>query len=107
MSRIKTPWYVLHAPEIGTKYDEFYKMCCKEGVLDKKTKELLLLAVASVFRCSNCIEKHMEGAFEAGATKEEITETLLIAVVEAGSTQLTWANQIYNKYLGDNGHKQV
>ena len=41
----------------------------------------------------------------AGATKEEITETLLIAVVETGSTQLTWAKQIYSDYLGNNGHK--
>lgn len=105
MSRLKTPWYVLHAPEIGSSFDDFYKVCYKDGVLDKKTKELLLLAVASAYRCSFCIEKHMQGAFEAGATKEEITETLLIAVLEAGSTQLTWANQIYNKYLGDNGQK--
>ena len=95
MKRIKTPWYVLHAPEIGMKFDELYKMCCKEGVLDKKTKELLMLAIASVFHCSQCIEEHLRGALEAGATKEEITETLLIAVVETGSTQLTWAKQIY------------
>ena len=105
MKRIKTPWYVLHAPEIGTKYDDFYKMCSKEGVLDTKTKELLMLAVASVFRCSQCIEEHLKGAFEAGATKEEITETLLIAVVETSSTQLTWAKQLYSEYLGGNGHK--
>ena len=107
MNSAKTPWYILHAPEIGTKFDEFNKICCKDGVLDKKTKELLLLAVASVFQSSNCIEKHLEGAFGAGATKEEITEVLLIAVAEAGNAQLTWAKQIYSKYLGDNGHKQV
>jgi AhpD family alkylhydroperoxidase len=105
MNSAKTPWYILHAPEIGAKFDEFNKICCRDGVLDKKTKELLFLAVASVFQCSNCIEKHLEGAFEAGATKEEITETLLIAVVEAGNAQLTWAKQIYSKYLGNNGHK--
>ena len=40
MSRTKTPWYVLHAPEIGPDFDEFYKVCCKGGVLDKKTKEI-------------------------------------------------------------------
>ena len=105
MNSAKTPWYILHAPEIGTKFDEFNKICCKDGVLDKKTKELLLLAVASVFQSSNCIKKHLESAFRARATKEEITEVLLIAVAEAGNAQLTWAKQIYSKYLGDNGYK--
>lgn len=105
MSRTKTPWYVLHAPEIGPDFDEFYKVCCKGGVLDKKTKELLLLVIASVLRCPHRIEEHLEGALEAGATKEEITETILTAAAEAGGTQLTWANQIYSKYLGNNNHK--
>jgi len=104
MKRIKTPWYALHAPEIGAKFDEFYYMCSKEGVLDKKTKELLMLAVASIFRCSQCIEEHLKGAYEAGATKEEISETLLIAVAETSNTQLMWASQLNSKYLGGNGN---
>jgi AhpD family alkylhydroperoxidase len=107
MNSAKTPWYILHAPEIGTKFEEFNKICCKEGVLDKKTKELIFLAVASVFQSSNCVEQHLEGAFKAGATKGEVTEALLIAVAEAGNAQLTWAKQIYSKYLSDNGHEQV
>ena len=105
MSHKKTPWYVLHAPEIGNKFEEFYKICNEGGVLDKKTKELLMLTAASVLRCPDSVEKHLEGAFEAGATKAEITETLLITAVEAGNTRLTWAEQIYSKYLGGNSHK--
>ena len=105
MSNMKTSWYVLHAPEIGMKFDEFYKTCSKEGVLDKKTKELLMLAVASVSRCSDCVEEHLNSALEAGATKGDITETLLVAAAEAGKAQLIWAKQIYCKYVGDNGHK--
>lgn len=105
MSIIKTPWYILHAPEIGMKFDEFYKICNKEGVLDKKTKELLMLAVASVCRCSECVEEHMNGALGAGATKGDITETLLVAAAETTKAQLVWTKQICGRYMGDNSHK--
>jgi AhpD family alkylhydroperoxidase len=105
MGHMNTPWYVLHAPEIGLKFNELYKLCNEGGVLDKKTKELLMLTVAFLLRSSDCIEEHLEGAFQAGATKEEVIEALFIAVTEADSTQLKCAEQIYSKYLDYNNHK--
>jgi AhpD family alkylhydroperoxidase len=96
-----TPWYVLNSPEIGGPFQDFYDACTGEGVLDKKTKELLMLSLASAFRCPHCTEAHIKAAFGAGASKEEITESLLIAAVEAAGTQLNWAKEIYLKYLGN------
>ena len=97
-----TPWYVLNSPEIGKPFSDFYNASNNEGVLDKKTKELLMLTLASVFRCPHCTETHIKAALEAGVTREEITEALLIAAVEAAGTQLAWAKEIYLKYLGNN-----
>lgn len=101
----KTPWFALHAPEIGGKFEEFYRICGEGGVLDKRTKELLMLAISSIYRCSDCIEEHLKNALDAGATKEEITETLLIVAVEAGSSQLAWAKELYCKYIDGNNKK--
>jgi len=100
MNTVETPWYVLRSPEIGKKFQDFYKVCNENGVLDKKTRELLMLALASVFRCPHCTESHIKAALEAGVTKEEITEALLIAAVEGAGTQLAWAKDVYQKYLG-------
>ncbi len=94
------PWYVLNSPELGKPFHDFYVACNTDGVLDKKTKELLKLSLASVFRCPNCTESHIKDAFEAGASKEEITETLLITAMEAAGTQMAWAKEIFLKYLG-------
>ena len=94
-----TPWYVLNSPEIGKPFADFYEACKNEGVLNRKTKELLMVALASAFRCPHCTESHIKGALEAGASKEEITEALLIAAVEAAGTQLSWAKDIYKKWL--------
>ncbi len=94
-----TPWYVLNSPEIGKPFRDFYEACNNEGVLNKKTKELLMIALASAFRCQHCTEAHIKAALDAGVSKEEITEALLIAGVEAAGTQLSWAKDIYLKYL--------
>lgn len=99
MSDGKTPWFVLRSPELGKPFEDFYEACKEKGVLDKKTKELLMLALASVFRCPHCTEEHIQAALDAGATKEEITEALLIAAVEAAGTQLAWKKDVYMKYL--------
>ena len=100
MSEPKTPWYVLKSPELGEPFQDFYDACKNKGVLDRKTKELLMLALASVFRCPHCTEGHIKSALEAGLSKEEITEALLIAAVEGAGTQLAWQKEIYIKYLG-------
>jgi AhpD family alkylhydroperoxidase len=99
MSNVKTPWFVLNSPELGKPFREFYEACEEKGVLDRKTKELLMAALACVFRSPRCIEEHIKGALEAGATKEEVTEALLIAAVEGAETQLAWNKKTFMKYL--------
>jgi len=99
VNNAQTPWFVLKSPELGRPLQEFYEACKDKGVLDKKTKELLMLALASVFRCPHCTEEHIKGALEASASKEEITEALLIAAVEGAGTQLAWQKDIFMKYL--------
>lgn len=105
MTRKQTPWFVLHSPEFGKAFENFYQVCKDDGVLDKKTKELLMLALTSVFRNPSCTEEHLNLSLEAGATKEEITEALLIAAAESARAQLTFEKQICLKYLGDNSRK--
>ncbi len=100
MTDVKTPWYVLNSPELGKPLQEFYEACKTQGVLNRKTKELLMMALASVFRCPHCTEEHIQGALDAGASKAEITEALLIAAVEGAGTQLAWNKDIFMKYLG-------
>lgn len=99
MSTSKNPWYVSNSPEIGKTFEEFYRTCTTKGVLDPITKELLMLALACVFRCPHCTETHIRAALDVGATKEQITEALLIAAVEGAGTQLAWNKEIYVKYL--------
>lgn len=91
--------YIRNSPVIGRKFREFQTTLMERSVLDKKTKELLMLALASVFRCRYCTEAHIKGTLDAGATREEVAEALLTAALEAAGTQLYWAKDTYEKYF--------
>jgi AhpD family alkylhydroperoxidase len=97
--KTKAPWYVENSPEIGKLFRDFHEGCKYKGVLDRKTKELLMTALACVFRCPHCTEEHILAALEAGATREEVTEALLIAAVEGAGTQLAWIKETFIKHL--------
>lgn len=99
MNTSKSSWYVANSPVLGKSFEDFYENCKSKGVLDPITKELLMLALACVFRCPHCTETHIRGALDAGATKEQITEALLIAAVEGAGTQLAWNKEVFMKYL--------
>lgn len=94
------PWYLKKSP-LGAAYQHFSKVARDQTVLDAKTKELIRLAVASVFRCPHCTEHHIKDALAAGATREEISEALLLAALQSAGTQLNWNKELFEKYLGE------
>ena len=50
-----------------------------DGVIPVKYRELMSVAVALTTQCAYCIESHIQNAVKAGATREEIAETVFIA----------------------------
>ncbi len=48
--------------------------------LGEKARQLISLAVAVTTRCDGCITFHSEAALKAGATREEISEALGVAM---------------------------
>ena len=95
----ETPWYLKKSP-LGAAYQHFSNAANQKTVLDLKTKELIRAAVSSVFRCNHCTENHTKAALEAGATKEEVSEAMLLASLQAAATQLNWNLDLFKKYLG-------
>jgi AhpD family alkylhydroperoxidase len=72
----------------------------EDGVVPRKYRELLALAVAFTTQCPYCIEAHVKGAKAAGVSREEITETSLIAAaLRAGgaATHGAMALKFYDK----------
>jgi AhpD family alkylhydroperoxidase len=98
-NNFKTPWFVLNSPELGKPFQELCLACKQHGVLDKKTKELLMLVASSTACCPGRLEEHIESAIEAGVSKEQITEALIIAAAESATARLEMQKDLYLKYL--------
>ena len=50
------------------------------GALDAKTKELIALAIGVSSHCDDCIAFHAKAAVDQGATRDEVLETLGMAI---------------------------
>lgn len=69
-------------------YKRFYNLdtiAYADGTIPSKYKELIGLSSSMVLRCNDCILYHMEGAVKLGASRDEINETLNIALIIGGS----------------------
>jgi len=72
--------YSMVAPHMKRIYFEFYQESYKKTTLDRKTKELIAIAAALTAKCQGCLEGHIRKAIKYGATREEISETICIAM---------------------------
>jgi AhpD family alkylhydroperoxidase len=55
-----------------------------DGALDPFVKELMALAIAICIHCEGCIAYHVHDALAAGATREQVAETIGVAVMMGG-----------------------
>jgi AhpD family alkylhydroperoxidase len=62
------------------------------GALDTKTKELIALAISVAVRCDDCIAFHAKASVERGASREEILETLGMAIYMGAGPSVMYAS---------------
>jgi AhpD family alkylhydroperoxidase len=62
-----------------------------DGALDKKTKELIALAIGVSLRCDGCIGYHTQTLVNMGATRKEIAEMLGVVIQMNGGPGVVYA----------------
>jgi AhpD family alkylhydroperoxidase len=72
--------YTMVDPRFREIYFQFYKETYKPSVLDRKTKELIAIGASLAAKCQGCLEGHVKKALKFGATREEISESIAIAI---------------------------
>jgi AhpD family alkylhydroperoxidase len=76
-------------PRLRSIYRNFYKETYfTPGALDLKTKELIAIGCSLITKCEGCIEGHIKKALEIGATKEEISDAIVVAIGIAAASVL-------------------
>ena len=82
------------APEVMKAFSSIAQSALNQGALDTKTKELIALGISVAVRCDDCIAFHVKAAVDRGATREEILETLGMAIyMGAGPRRCTRATR--------------
>jgi AhpD family alkylhydroperoxidase len=76
----QTGSYSMVDPRFREIYFQFYKETYKPSVLDRKTKELVAIAASLAAKCQGCLEGHIKKALKFGATRDEISESIAIAI---------------------------
>ena len=61
----------------------------EDGRIPRKYRELIALAVACTTQCPYCLDVHSQKAKKAGATREELAETALIAAALRAGAAVT------------------
>ena len=82
-AEIKTPPSSMSMiePRIRNIYKAFYKESYfVPSALDLKTKELIAIGCSLLAKCEGCIEGHIKKALEVGASKEEISDAIVVAI---------------------------
>lgn len=83
----------LGSPEVMKHFSGMAAAATAGGALDSKTKELLAIAIAVAIRCDGCIAFHAKAAMQHGASREEIMETMGLAIYMGAGPSLMYAAQ--------------
>lgn len=79
------------APDAMQGFHALAKAAGADGQLDKKTKELIALAIGITQRCDGCIGFHAKALTGLGATRAEVAEVAAMAVYMGGGPALMYA----------------
>lgn len=78
-------------PDVMTAFSSLAQSASKEGALDKKTKELIALALGIAGHCDGCIGFHVQALVKLGVKREEFLEMLGMAIYMGGGPSLMYA----------------
>lgn len=81
------------APDPMRAFSALARAALETKALDTKTKELMALAISVAIRCDGCVAFHAEAAVKQGASRDEIMETMGMAIYMGAGPSVMYAAQ--------------
>lgn len=82
------------AADVLSLFTDFMKEANKEGLIDKRAKKLMAVALSISQRCRPCLVAHMKGALATGISKAEIDEAANLAISFGGCTAMMFYKEV-------------
>lgn len=86
------------APDVMKGFSALARAALESRALDTKAKELIALGIAVATRCEACIAFHAEAAVRHGATRDEVMETMGMAIYMSAGPAVMYAAQAAEAY---------
>jgi AhpD family alkylhydroperoxidase len=86
------------APEVMKAFGAIAQTALQGKALDTKTKELIALAISVAVRCDDCIAFHAKAAVDQGASRDEVLETLGMAIYMGAGPSAMYASHAFEAY---------
>jgi 4-carboxymuconolactone decarboxylase len=83
-------------PALFRKFMDWYNAALEPGVLTKREKVLIGVAVAHAIQCPYCIDAYSKACMEEGMSLEHITEAVHAASAIRGGASLIHTIQAHN-----------
>jgi AhpD family alkylhydroperoxidase len=77
-------------PDVMKGFGELSRAAMADGAIDKKTKELIAMALGVASRCDPCIGFHAQALVKLGATRQELLEMLGVVTYMGGGPSLMY-----------------
>jgi len=71
-------------PETGSGFTSLHQAAMAEGSMSLREKELVALGIGIAKQCVDCIGFHVQSAAKAGASRDDIADTISVAVMMGG-----------------------
>ena len=88
-------------PEVAKAYEELGSAVHKSGPLNEKTRALIKLAISTGAGMEGAVHSQTRKAIEAGCTKDEIKQTVILALPTIGfpatMAVMSWVEDIIEK----------
>jgi AhpD family alkylhydroperoxidase len=85
-------------PDVYQGFGELSKAAFAEGALDRRTKELIALAIGVVEGCDGCIASHGQAAARAGATRQQAAEAIGVTFLMHGGPATIHGARAYEAF---------
>lgn len=86
------------APDVMKAFGGMALAATAPKTLDTKTKELIALGIAVAIRCDDCIGFHARAALKHGASRDEVMETLGMAIYMGAGPAVMYATHALEAY---------
>lgn len=83
-------------PDVMKAFSELHHAAGSDSALSAREKELIALGISIVIRCEGCIAFHIRGSLDAGATRQQITDAIGVAILMGGGPSVMYGCEALN-----------